>query len=134
MDIPSASGQTVNYENAIFCTKRIKQLRSWLHPAASPHSKVLNGFLLSLVLGWIAMKNLLLWYLFIYLLTLTADGFLPGGSGTTIRHNTQITHHPQTKHITQYYTNNDGHTTRNEYNANSITTTTNTIATTINKK
>jgi hypothetical protein len=73
--------------------------------------------------------------LFLFLLfTLTANGFLPGGSGTTIRHNTQITHHPKTKHITQNYTNNEGHTTQNEYNTNTITTTTNTITTIINKK
>jgi hypothetical protein len=75
----------------------------------------------------------------IYLFTLTANGVLPGGSGTTIRHNiqithnTQITHHPQTKHITQNYTNNEGHTTHDEYNANTITTTTR-ITTTMNKK
>jgi hypothetical protein len=63
--------------------------------------------------------------LFLLLFILTANGFLPGGSGTTIRHNTQITH------ITQNYTNNKGHTTHNEYNANTITTATNTITTTI---
>jgi hypothetical protein len=34
--------------------------------------------------------NLLL-LLLLLLFTLTANGFLPGGSGTTIRHNTQIT-------------------------------------------
>jgi hypothetical protein len=28
----------------------------------------------------------------IIIIHLTANGFLPGGSGTTIRHNTQITH------------------------------------------
>jgi hypothetical protein len=33
-------------------------------------------------------------YLFICLFILTANGFVPGGSGTTIRHNTQNnTHH-----------------------------------------
>jgi hypothetical protein len=48
---------------------------------------------------------------------LTANVFLPGGSGTTITHNTQI------KHSTQTYTNNKGHTTHKEYNANAITTT-----------
>jgi hypothetical protein len=48
---------------------------------------------------------------------------LRGGSGTTRRHNTQITHHTQTKHCTQNYTNYTGHTTHNEYNANTITTT-----------
>jgi hypothetical protein len=64
-------------------------------------------------------------FLFIYLFTLTANGFLLGGSGTTIRHNTQITHHAQTKHITQNYTNNEGRTTHNEYNVNTITTTIN---------
>jgi hypothetical protein len=71
---------------------------------------------------------LLLLLLFIYLFILTANGFLPGDSGTTIRHNTQhtshkITHHAQTKHITQNYTDNKGHSTHNEYNANTITTT-----------
>jgi hypothetical protein len=35
------------------------------------------------------------------------------------------------KHIIQNYTNNKGHTTHNEYNANSIITTTNTVATTV---
>jgi hypothetical protein len=48
-------------------------------------------------------------------------GFIPGGSGTTIRHNTQIrishkiTHHSQTNHSSQSYTNNKGHSTHNEY-------------------
>jgi hypothetical protein len=36
----------------------------------------------------IGFKNILLFIL-------TANGLLPGGSGTTIRHNTQITHTPQ---------------------------------------
>jgi hypothetical protein len=69
------------------------------------------------------VKNLLLFIL-------TANGFLPGGSGTTIRHNTQITHITQNntpRSNTQNYTHNKGHTTHNEYNANTITTTTNTI-------
>jgi hypothetical protein len=57
-----------------------------------------------------------------YLFILTANGVLLGGSGTT-RHNTKITHHAQTKHSTQNYTNNKGHTTHNEYSANTITTT-----------
>jgi hypothetical protein len=48
--------------------------------------------------------------------------FLPGGSGNTMRHNAQITHHAQTKHSTQNYTNNKGHTTHNEYNANTMNT------------
>jgi hypothetical protein len=30
----------------------------------------------------------------------------------------KVTQHPQTKHITQNYTNNEGHTTHNEYNYN----------------
>jgi hypothetical protein len=50
------------------------------------------------------------------LFILTANGFLPGGSGTTIKHNTQITLHTQTEHSTQNYRNNKGHTTHNEYN------------------
>jgi hypothetical protein len=52
----------------------------------------------------------------VLLFIVTANGFLPGGSGTTIRHNTQITH------ITQNYRNNKGHTTHTECNANTITT------------
>jgi hypothetical protein len=59
-------------------------------------------------------------YLFFYFLTLTANGFLPGGSGTTIRQNTQITHIA----LKQNCTNNE-HTTHNEYNGNTITTTIN---------
>jgi hypothetical protein len=55
--------------------------------------------------------------LLLLLLILTANGFLPGGSGTTIRRNTQLTY------ITQNYTNSKGHTTQNEYNANTVTTT-----------
>jgi hypothetical protein len=52
-----------------------------------------------------------------------------GGSGTTVRHNTnntshKITHHAQTKHGTQNYTHNKEHTTHNQYNANTDTTTT----------
>jgi hypothetical protein len=40
---------------------------------------------------------------------------LPGGSGATVRPNTQITHHTQTKHSIQ---NNKGHNTHYEYNHN----------------
>jgi hypothetical protein len=51
---------------------------------------------------------------------------------------TNNTHHTNdaphsTKHSTQNYTNNKGHTTHNEYNANILTATTNTITTTIKK-
>jgi hypothetical protein len=65
----------------------------------------------------------------IIIIILTANRFLPGGSGTTIRHNTQhtshkITHHAQTKYSTKSYTNNKGHTTHKDYNANTITATT----------
>jgi hypothetical protein len=85
-------------------------------------------------LGQVSLQTILFStasYLFLfYLFTFTANGFLTGGSGTTIRHNTQITHHPQTKHITQNYTNNEGHTTHSEYTANTITTAINTITTT----
>jgi hypothetical protein len=35
----------------------------------------------------------------------------------------KITHHAETKHSTQNYTNNKGDTTHNEHNANTITTT-----------
>jgi hypothetical protein len=68
-------------------------------------------------------------FTFLLLFILTASGFSSGCSGTTIRHNTQITHITQnntpdsTKHSTQNYTNNKGHATYNEYNANTITTT-----------
>lgn len=55
------------------------------------------------------------------LFILTANGRLSGGSGTTIRHDTQITRHAQTKYSAQPYTSNKGHTTQNEYNANTIT-------------
>jgi hypothetical protein len=65
----------------------------------------------------------------IYLLLLllfnwTANGILR--SGTTVRHNTQIhishkiTHHAQTKHSTQKYTNNKGHITHNAYNTTKV--------------
>jgi hypothetical protein len=64
-------------------------------------------------------------------------GFLPGGSDTTIRHNTQITH--ITQNNTPYSNRNTAHRTTqtikdiiyNEYNANKIRTITNTITTTI---
>jgi hypothetical protein len=87
---------------------------------------------------WISAsaKNLLLLLLLLFILT--ANGFLPGGSGTTIRHNPQIAHIKQnnTPHSnkTQHkkYANNKGHITHNEYNENTLTTTTtNTITTTI---
>jgi hypothetical protein len=59
------------------------------------------------------------WFYYLLLLfILTANGYLPGGSGTTIRHNKQI------KHITQNYTNDKGHMTHKEYNENTITITT----------
>jgi hypothetical protein len=68
-------------------------------------------------------------FFLLFLFILTVNGVLPGGSGTTIRHNTlthtshKITHHAQTKHSAQNYTNNRGHATHNECNANTITTT-----------
>jgi hypothetical protein len=64
------------------------------------------------------------------LFILITNGVLPCGNGTTIRHNTKITHITQnnTPHSnkTQHtkLQNNKGHTTHNEYNANTITTTT----------
>jgi tRNA(Arg) A34 adenosine deaminase TadA len=70
-------------------------------------------------------EELIVYFPFIIII-LTANGVLPGGSGTTIRHNTQITHQNQTKHSTLNYTNNKGHTTHNEYNENTLTTTTET--------
>jgi hypothetical protein len=59
-----------------------------------------------------------------------------GGIDAKIRHNTQITHITQnntlhSKLSIQYYANNKGHTTQNEYNANMIFTTTKTVTTTI---
>jgi ABC-type transport system involved in multi-copper enzyme maturation permease subunit len=75
--------------------------------------------------------QLLLLLLYYYLFILTGNGILPGGSGITMRHNTQITHitqnnTPRSNEIqhTQNYTHNKGHTTHHEYNANTITTTT----------
>jgi hypothetical protein len=61
----------------------------------------------------------------IIIIILTANGFSPGGSGTTIRHITQITYitqnnNDQTKHSTQNYTHSK-HRTQNE---NTIITTT----------
>jgi hypothetical protein len=56
----------------------------------------------------------------------TANGFLPSGSSTTIRHNTKIhivhkiSHHTQTKHSTQSYTNNKGHISHDEYNTKKL--------------
>jgi hypothetical protein len=70
-------------------------------------------------------------FIILLLFILTANGFLPGGNGTTIRRNTQITHHAETKHSTQNYTNIKEHITRNKYNANTNKTTTNAITTTI---
>jgi hypothetical protein len=55
--------------------------RSSLVTVTQSHAKFLVGVSISL-------KATMLLLLFI----LTANGFLPGGSGTTIRHNTQITH------------------------------------------
>jgi hypothetical protein len=60
--------------------------------------------------------------LFLLLFILIANWFSLDGSGTAIRHNTQITHHTQTN-STQNYTKNKGHTIHNEYNASTITTT-----------
>jgi hypothetical protein len=57
----------------------------------------------------------------IIIIIYTANGFLPGGSRTRVRHNAQI----------HTYTENEGHTMHNEYSANTITKTTNTISTTI---
>jgi hypothetical protein len=38
------------------------------------------------------MSSIIIIIIIINLFILTANGFLPGGSGTTIRHNTQIIH------------------------------------------
>jgi hypothetical protein len=56
----------------------------------------------------------------------TSNGFLPCGSGTTIRQHTKVhisqkmTHNVQTKHSTQSYTNNKAHITHNEYNTKQV--------------
>jgi hypothetical protein len=60
---------------------------------------------------------LLLLLLLLLLFNETANGFLPGGTDTTIRHNTQITHitqnnTPHSKHSTRNYTSSKGHTTQ----------------------
>jgi hypothetical protein len=55
----------------------------------------------------------------IYLVSLSANGFLPRDSGTTIRQHTKvhishnITHHAQTKLSTQSYANNKEHIIHN---------------------
>jgi hypothetical protein len=38
------------------------------------------------------LTNYYYYYYYYLVIILTADGFLPGGSGTTMSHNTQITH------------------------------------------
>jgi hypothetical protein len=59
----------------------------------------------------------------IIIIYLNCNWVFTRGSGTTIRHNTQIhishkiTQHTQTKHSAQSYTNYKGHITHNEYNA-----------------
>jgi hypothetical protein len=55
---------------------------------------------------------------------LTADGFLPGCSGYTVRHNKQITHITQNnttikRNTAHKATHNKGHTTQNAYNNHS---------------
>jgi hypothetical protein len=75
----------------------------------------------------------LLYFIYFYLFTLTANGSLPGGSGSTTRYNTQVTHITQNNtppsNKTPYKT-----TQTVKDNANTVTTTRNTITTTINKK
>jgi hypothetical protein len=73
------------------------------------------------------LSTIIIIFIILPVFILNANGFLLGGSGTTIRHNTQITHITQNntphsnKHITQNYTNNKGHTTHTECNANTVT-------------
>jgi hypothetical protein len=72
----------------------------------------------------------LLLSLLLLLFILTANWFLPGGSGTTIRHNTQnSTPRPYKSQHTKL--NNKGHAVHNEYNAIQLKTITNTITATI---
>jgi hypothetical protein len=59
--------------------------------------------------------------LFLLLLfILTANGYLPGGSGTTIRHNTQITHIKQNNTTIKRNTAYNKHPTQNEYNQSQL--------------
>jgi hypothetical protein len=63
---------------------------------------------------WTSQKLLLL-LLLLLLFTWTANGILPGGSGTTLRRNTQIhISHTTFKQSTQSYTNNKGHITHSD--------------------
>jgi hypothetical protein len=116
---------------------------SFRHGSHESFKKVIQVFdsivtllvlILSAVVGKIFKESVivLLLLLFIYIsiylysFILTAKGFLRGGSETTIRHTTQrihiskITHRAETKHSTQNYTNNRGHTAHSEYNAKTI--------------
>jgi hypothetical protein len=75
--------------------------------------------LLLLLVVVVVVLVLLIWKL---LFSWTAKVLLPCGSGTTIGQHGQIrishkiSHHSQTKHSTQSYTNNRGHIAFNEYN------------------
>jgi hypothetical protein len=88
------------------------------------------SLLIKAAISYAALKRSFTGFSQLLLFILSANVFLTGGSGTTIRHNTQITHitqndTPHSKHSTQNY-NNKGHTTHNVYNENTLTTTTNT--------
>jgi hypothetical protein len=59
---------------------------------------------------------------------LTSNGFLPGGGGKKIKHNTENNPQARTKHSTQNYTTinkttqqEGSHNTHNEYHYNTIT-------------
>jgi hypothetical protein len=114
------------------CQSQFMNVTMWEHPTFD--SKIFGCSKVDYSDSIIITLLLLLLLLLLFTLQM---GFLPSSSGTTIRHNTQITHiikithHIQTETHTQNYTNNEGHTIHNEYNANTITTTTNTISTTI---
>jgi hypothetical protein len=56
-------------------------------------------------------------YFLLYYYYFNCKLFFFGGSGNTIRHNT---HHTQRKHSTRDYTNNKGHTTHTECNAQDV--------------
>jgi hypothetical protein len=60
------------------------------------------------------------YYFIIIILFQLQMGFYPVAAILQYHTSHKITHHTQTKHSTQNYTSNKGHTIQNEYNANMI--------------
>jgi hypothetical protein len=87
-------------------------LRTTAHRHIDIHTTSKKSSLFSYCSALISQAGILLLFI------LTADGFLPGGSGTTIRHNTQITLQSNETQHTKLHTHSKGHTTQNEYNHN----------------